>query len=227
MKRSGPLLTLLAVAVLGAVLFVTNSLGDPANAPAPNPAASAGAVPPAAQPEPAVPAQPPAAAQPAVTEEAYAGWSAGKEVSVAIAVKDGRAVAYVCDGKKVESWLEGEVKGDQVSLKGKNDASITGTVSTADSNGTVAVAGKQWQYSAKAVEKPAGLYEGRADVRGVAKRVGWIVQADGTQTGILSTVGGEPQAAPTLDPANVGGVVIDGVPVTVTSITGGDTVIAK
>jgi hypothetical protein len=226
MKRSGPLLTLVTVAVLGAVLFIANSVGNPANT-STNPAASVTAAPPAAQPAPATPAPPPAAAQPAVKEEVFAGWSAGKEVSVAIAVKDGRAVAYVCDGKKVESWLEGSVKGDQISLKGKNDASITGTVSTADSSGTVAVAGKQWNYAAKAVEKPAGLYEGRADVRGVATRIGWIVQADGTQTGIRSAAGAEPQAAPVLDPANAGGVIVDGVPVTVTSITGSDTVIAK
>jgi hypothetical protein len=226
MKRSGPLLTLVTVALLGAVLFIANSVGNPANTSTSNPAATP-APPAAAQPAPAAPASPPAEAQPAVKEVVFAGWSAGKEVSVAIAVKDERAVAYICDGKKVESWLEGSVKGDQISLKGKNAATITGTVSTGDSNGTVAIAGKQWAYSAKAVEKPAGLYEGRADVRGVATRIGWIVQADGTQTGIQSAVGAEPQAAPVLDPANAGGVVVDGVPVTVTSITGGDTVIAK
>src|SRR5919197_3017627 len=189
MKRSGPLLPLVTVAVLGAVLFIANSVGNPANTSTSNPAATS--APAAAPPAPAAPAPPPAEAQPAVKEEVFAGWSAGKEVSVAIAVKDARAVAYICDGKKVESWLEGSVKGDQISLKGKNDASITGTVSTTDSNGTVAIAGKQWAFAAKAVEKPAGLYEGRADVRGVATRIGWIVQADGTQTGIRSAAGAE------------------------------------
>ena len=60
----------------------------------------------------------PVAAPPVVAEKAYTGRSSGDEVSVAIAVKDGRAVGYVCDGKKIESWLEGTLAGgDQLELK--------------------------------------------------------------------------------------------------------------
>jgi hypothetical protein len=51
------------------------------------------------------------AAAPAVAEKAYTGRSASDEVTVAIAVKDGKAVAYVCDGDNVEAWLKGTLTG--------------------------------------------------------------------------------------------------------------------
>ena len=221
MKRYAPLLTLVAVVVLGAALFTVNSLNNPAN----QQAGQAGAAAPAA----AAPAEPPApaVAPPAVAEKAYAGRSSGNEVTVAIAVKDGRAVAYVCNGKKIEAWLEGTLQGDKLALSGKNGASITGTASDASSFGEVAAAGKTWPFSAKGVAAPAGLYQGRADVRGVATRIGWVVEGDGRVTGSYTDANGVTDTAPPLDPADPNGVTFDGVPVTVTSIDGADSVVAR
>jgi hypothetical protein len=234
MRRFAPLLTLLAVVVLGGAIFTLNVLGDPGNrtakatpvasgaTPAPDAAAPTAAPTAAAAPAPA----PPAAA-PAVAEKAYAGRSAGNEVTVAIAVKNGRAVGYVCDGKKIEAWLEGTVSGSDITLKSKDGAStITGTVDETKSLGTVAAGGKQWPFAAQAAKAPAGLYEGRAQVRGVVNRIGWIVLQDGTQTG-LRQQGVETVAAPVLDPAHPDAVVIDGVPVAVRTIGGGDAVVGR
>lgn len=231
MKRYGPLLTLLVVAVLGGLLFVVNRAGDPANNTTP---AAAAATAPAAAAATTTPKAPPAApttttpAAPAAAavQRAYAGRSSGNEVTVAIAIKDGRAVAYVCDGKNIEAWLEGKVTGETLSLTGANGATITGTATAANSLGTVTVGGKQWPFAAKTVEGKAGLYQGRADVRGVVNRIGWIVLDDGTQTGIL-TAGGERKPAPPLDPANLGSVTVDGVPVTVEQLDGNDQVVAR
>lgn len=230
MRRFAPLLTLLAVVVLGGALFAVNVLGNPDNRTA-QPAPAAAAPPQAAPTEAAAapttaPAAAPtaAAAPPAVAEKAYAGRSAGNEVTVAIAVKNGRAVGYVCDGKKIEAWLEGTVSGSDLALKSKNGAStITGTVDEAKSLGTVAVGGKQWPFAAQAAKAPAGLYQGTAQVRGVVNRIGWIVLQDGSQTG-LREQGGETVAAPVLDPTHPDGIVIDGVPVAVRTI-GGDVVV--
>jgi hypothetical protein len=221
MKRFAPILTLLVVAALGAVLLVVNSLSAPA---APNLAAAASA-PSSVAVEPAAPPPPepsPTPAPPIVAEKAYTGRSSGNEVAVAIAVKDGRAVAYVCDGKKIEAWLEGTLVGDQLSLTGAKDATITGTVTDAAALGSVAVGGKQWPYAAKGVQAPAGLYQGRASVRGVAARIGWIVENDGRVTGNTALAGSpEPQAAPSFDPAAPGAVSFQGAPVAVTEV-GGD-----
>jgi hypothetical protein len=234
MRRFAPLLTLLAVAVLGGALLTLNVLGDPANQTA-QPTAAAGSEPAAAAAPTPAPAPPPTSAPPAapageapaVAEKAYAGRSAGNEVTVAIAVKNGRAVGYVCDGKKIEAWLEGTVSGSDLTLKSKDGTStIDGTVDDKQSFGTVAVNGKQWPFAAKAASSPAGLYEGRAQVRGVLNRIGWVVLQDGSQTGVREN-GVDTLPAPVLDPTRPDAVVIDGVQVSVRTIGGGDAVIAK
>jgi len=228
MSRFAPLLTLLAVAVLGGALFTLNVVNSPAN--------STGTPSAAAAPQPAVVAAPPPAAPPAtsappaaptVAEKAYAGRSAGNEVTVAIAVKDGRAVGYVCDGKKVEAWLEGTLSGSDLALKSKDGKStIAGTADDKQSFGTVAVNGKEWPFAAKAASSPAGLYEGRAQVRGVLNRIGWIMLPDGSQTGVWNR-GTDEVAAPVLDPNRLDAVVVDGVPVTVRTIGGDAAVIVR
>ncbi|MBV9920968.1 MAG: hypothetical protein JOY78_08990, partial [Pseudonocardia sp.] len=221
---------LLAVAVLGGALLTLDMLGNPANQAAkPAPAASAAAAAPVAAPPSTAPAPPAssAAATPAVAEEAYAGRSAGNEVTVAIAVKNGRAVGYICDGKKVEAWLEGTLSGSDLALKSKDGAStIEGTADENKSFGTVAVGGKRWPFAAQAAKAPAGLYEGRAQVRGVVNRIGWIVLQDGTQTGLRER-GPDKLPAPVLDPAHPEAVVIDGTPVSVRAVGGGDGVIVR
>ena len=227
MRRFAPLLTLLAVAVLGGALFTLNVVNSPANSTGTPSAAAASQPAVAAAPPPAAPpatSAPPAA--PAVAEKAYAGRSAGNEVTVAIAVKDGRAVGYVCDGKKIEAWLEGTLSGSDLALKSKDGKStIAATADDKQSFGTVAVSGKEWPFAAKAASSPAGLYEGRAQVRGVLNRSGWIRLQDGSQTGVWNR-GADKVAAPVLDPARLDGVVVDGVPVTVRTIGGADVVIA-
>ncbi len=211
MKKYAPLVTLGAVAVLGGTLLAVTTASDPANqaVPAAVPVAA-----PAAEPEPttAVPIPP------AVVETVWAGRSSGDEVTVAVAVRDGRAVAYVCDGDRVEAWLEGTLTGDQLVLAGA-DASLTGSVDEAAALGSVTVGGVTWPYSAQAVQAPEGLYDGRANVDGVAVRIGWIA-LDGTVTG-GARAGGAIVDAPPLDPSAPGSVLLDGVPVTVTAVDGG------
>jgi hypothetical protein len=233
--RFAPLITLGTVAVLGGALLLINTtvLGPPAvtagAAVAAPPVAAAGAVPgsapesaaaaPDAAPDAAQPV-PPAAAAPAVVEAAYTGRSAGNEVTVALAVKDGRAVAYVCDGKKVEAWYEGTLTGADLQLDAADGKQgITATVTEAATLGTVTVGGKDLPFAAEGVASPAGLYEGRTAVRGVLTRIGWIVDDDGKVTGVANA-GGTRRPAPPLNPANPGATKIDGVPVTVTALDG-------
>ena len=221
-KLTPPLLTLVAVVVLGAGLLTFNTVTNPASQQTAAPAEAAG--PPAAEPQAAAPAEPaaPAVEPPTVAELVYAGRSSGNEVTVAIAVLSGRAVAYFCDGDEVEAWLEGTLEGDRLSLTGKNGAAITGTVDGDASFGTVGAGGKSWPYSAKGVAAPEGLYEGRSDVAGVADRIGWIV-LDGTQIGGRQR-DGELLPAPEL-PIGADALTVDGQPFTVRSLSGGDDVV--
>jgi hypothetical protein len=218
MARYAPLITLGAVAVLGGALLAVDMVTDPGQAPAAPAAAAAPVVP---EPEPTAAAPEP----PAVVETLWAGRSSGNEVTVAIAVKDGRAVAYVCDGDEIEAWLEGTLTGSTLSLQGADGAVLTGDVDETAALGSVAVAGGQWPYAAKVVQAPDGLYDGRANVDGVAVRIGWIA-LDGTVTG-GARAAGEVVDAPAFDPAAPGSTVLDGVPVTVTAVDGDSEGVAR
>jgi hypothetical protein len=208
-RRRGPLLTLLAVAALAAVLVGVNVARQPAPTAQPV-AAPAAAAPATTQAPPTTPPLP--------AEAAYAGRTAGNEATIAIAVKDGRAVAYLCDGKKIEAWLEGTVEGSALSLTAAGGATVTGRLTDGAVFGQAAVKGKQWPYSAALATPPAGTYRGRVSVAGVQKRIGWNVLPDGSVTGIVSDTNGAAPAPP-LDPA-ARTASLDGVPVDVELVTG-------
>jgi hypothetical protein len=150
-------------------------------------------------------------------------------VTVAVAVKDGRAVGYVCDGDEIEAWLEGTVEGTAISLRnGDGTVTVTGDLDEDAAFGDVTVDGKTWPFSAKQVDAPGGLYEGRGNVRGVATRIGWIVEGDGRVTGLARAAGSdEPLPAPPLDPAAPDRVQLDGAPIAVTVLDGGATVVDR
>ena len=134
-------------------------------------------------------------------------------------------MAYACDGKKVEAWLEGTLAGDDLTLQGKS-SSITATMDEKATFGTVTVDGKEWPFSAKGVESPAGLYEGRGTLAGVATRVGWIVDDNGAVTGVSSS-NGVRRPAPPLDPTDLAATRLDGAPIAITVIGGDDRVVPR
>jgi len=221
MSKRGPLLTMLAVVALGVVLLGINMTSASTRE-----QDTAGTVAPAAQatapPGAATPAAPGAAAAPAAgfpAEAAYAGRTAGNEATIAIAVKDGKAVAYLCDGKKAEAWLEGTANGAALSLTGPDGAKVDGTLDNGAVFGRATAAGKEWAFSAATAKSPAGAYKGQVSVAGVTKRIGWTVLQDGTVTGIVNSAGST-SPAPPLDPA-ARTATLDGVPVEVTPLTGG------
>ncbi|MGI5129482.1 hypothetical protein ACQEVB_21935 [Pseudonocardia sp. CA-107938] len=215
MTKRGPLLTILAVVVLGLGLFTVNMTGEKTREQdtAGTVTAVTGAAAPAAT---TAAAAAPAAGFPA--EAAYAGRTAGNEATIAIAVKDGKAVAYLCDGKQAEAWLEGTATGAALSLTGPDGASLQGTLDNGAVFGRASAKGKEWAFSAATAKAPAGAYRGQVSVAGVTKRIGWTVLQDGTKTGLTNT-GGQLSAAPDLDPVTRT-ATLDGVPVQVTPLTG-------
>ncbi len=231
MTNRGPLLTVVSTVTLALALLGINMSSEPV--PEQNVAASSAEV----TEEPAAPATTPApsptaaptAEAPAVAagafpaEAAYAGRTAGGEATLAIAVKDGKAVAYLCDGKSVEGWLEGTVDGTKLDLKGAGGAAVTGTLTDGAVFGKAAAKGEQWAFSADAAQAPAGAYRGAVSVAGVTKRIGWTVLQDGTVTGLVNS-GGATSPAPALDPA-ARTSALDGVPVQVSALTGTDDLI--
>ncbi|MGW3961389.1 hypothetical protein ACWED2_16320 [Amycolatopsis sp. NPDC005003] len=221
MRHPGPLFTLLAGVLLAGGISVAN-LATGAGAPTVAGAANAASTPTAAQPAPATAATasttsvPPKPDVPARAN--YAGKVTGGGASIAVSARDGHAIAYLCDGKKVEAWLQGVAAGGKLDLKGAPDASLTGSFDAASVTGTVTVAGKTYQFTAPTAKKPAGLYRAAPKVQGKAAKAGWIVQSDGSQVGLLTTEG-DSTPAPVLDPA-AGTATVDGAPVTAEAVTG-------
>ncbi|MGH3786921.1 MAG: hypothetical protein ACRDRG_10320 [Pseudonocardiaceae bacterium] len=175
-------------------------LSTPSFAPAPSPA----------------PPPPPAPAR----EGAFVGASEN-QIAISINIKGDRATGYLCDGNKIEAWLEGTVTGDQINLRGKTGAVLTGTLNATSTRGTVTSNSGQLQYYAEMAQKPAGLYEGRGNVDGVDNRIGWIVLPDGNQIGVRN-VNGERSPAPRLD---LGQLKADGLQIPVKRVDGDDDVV--
>jgi len=224
MKRNGPLITLLAGLAVAAVLL-TLSFTAARNARSTNAAQNdaaqvgAGAAPTASESGAATaPTSAPAEAAPLVGPVTYAGKVEGGKVQLAIAAKDGKVVAYLCDGKSVEQWLQGTAAGGEMSLTGKNEGSLTGSYGNGVVTGTVTSKGRKWTFRVPTVKPPSGLYRATANVRNATVVAGWIY-VNGQQVGIMTTNAGEPREAPLLDP-NSGTATLDGTTLYATAIDG-------
>ncbi len=159
-----------------------------------------------------------------VVEAVYAGRSSGNQVTLAVATDGDKAAAYVCNGRTVEAWLQGSVSGNQVTLTGNNGAGLTGSLSGLAMFGMVTVsAGQSFPFSAELSPRPAGVYQARITVNGLATRIGWAVLPDGTQLGV-AVAGTAKSPAPPLDLSN-DSFVLGGATFTASPVAGDDTVV--
>jgi len=216
MRYKGPILTLAAGLVVAAVLMVMN-LNVTRNRDA-RAAAAEGAATSAptatAEPTPPPTTEPPAPPAPPAT---YAGKVNGGRATVAIATKEGQAIAYLCDGKSVEAWLAGTATNGELLLTGADSASLTGVFGNGKAEGTIKAEGRSWEFTVPVVEPPSGLYRAAENVRNAQFVGGWIV-VNGEQVG-LGVLGGTVTPVPPVDPA-AGTVLIDGIPVSVNPVDG-------
>ncbi len=226
MRRNGPLITLLAGLALAAVLITVNLTVTARGGDDPDPAGFGAAAAPTAPaaapateaPPSSAPSDPPPTPAAGKVNAVWAGPVNGGGATIAIAVTDGVAVAYLCDGKKAEVWLQGTAAAGKLELTGAKGATLTGTFGGGKAAGTVAAGGRTWKFTSPAVKKPSGLYRATATVRSAKVVGGWIVLPDGSQVGVVS-VDGQPGPAPAIDPAT-GAVTVDGTALTATPVTG-------
>ena len=167
----------------------------------------------------------PFSAEQAAVQAVYTGRSSGGQVTLAVATDGDKAAAYVCNGKTVEAWLQGSVNGNQVTLTGHNGAGLTGSLSGLDMFGTVtASTGLSFPFSAELSPHPAGVFQARITVNGLATRIGWAVLPDGTQLGV-AVAGPAKHPAPPLDLSN-GSFTLNGASFTAAPVTGNETVVS-
>jgi hypothetical protein len=222
MKRPGPLLTLLAGLLLGVFMLTLNATTGTKNASSTyrkeSPSASPSASSSSASPTPTATPSPTPSKTP-VPNADYAGRTDDDSASVAVSVRDGKAVAYFCDGRYKEAWLKGDVKDDgSMKLTGKNGAELDGTLQQGKRiRGTVEDQGRRYAFTADKAVKPSGLWRATATVRGAKVEGGWIVLPNGRQVGIVDH-DGKPTPAPRIDPTT-GAVTVDGQQLTARPVT--------
>jgi serine/threonine protein kinase len=234
----GPLVTLAAGVVLAVVLgaLSANAATDEADrrnaaavqasappteatpAAEPNRAAGQSTAPQLPPPSPPQPTTGATTGGPEKFRAAYAGQLKGGGGSIAIAVRDGGAIAYLCDGNRLEAWLLGSAAGGKLNLSGPHGASLTGSYDKAAAVGSVTVAGRKWALDVPVAKKPSGLYRSTAQVRGARVVAGWIVLPGGDQVGMVNS-GGVETPAPPLDLSSRSATV-NGVPMTADPIDG-------
>jgi hypothetical protein len=205
MKHKGPIITLFAGLLFAGVLFALNvNVNNDAakDAAARNAAANAtasggaqgGSSPAVEATKPQAPPQSPAGEGKAT----YAGKVEGGAAGLAIAINNGRAVAYVCDGKSVEAWLDGSGTGGQLDLQGAK-GTLVATYANGVATGTVTAGSKKWRFTIKIAQPPSGLYRLAASVRDRAE-VAWAVTPEGTFG--IQWDKGNPRPAPAPDTTN-------------------------
>jgi hypothetical protein len=218
MRARGPILTLLVMVVLAGILLAVNLSRSAAGSSAAQSAAAPGAAPPAAPgsaPPVAAPPAAPGSAPPAATESfpgraKYTGYTDGNHAALAVAVRDNKVSAYLCDGKAIEGWYQGSSSGGTLEAKGRGTNELTGSLSGGTLTGTVSAGGRSWTYTAAPAAAPAGLYRSKT----AAGTTGWVKDSTGQVTG-LTNRGGVSAPAPPLDPA------------TAQSVEGGDRVVGQ
>ncbi|MGV9777319.1 hypothetical protein [Streptosporangium sp. NPDC003464] len=213
MKRLGPVHTLAAGAATAVALGALSVITTPAAQDAGARDASANAA--AASPAPATPEATRASgatetARPTPAKADYAGRVKGNGGLIAISVRDGRAIAYFCDGR-IESWLKGRAADGRVTLSGRGGASVVARLGGGGAAGELRFGGRRWDFGAPTVKKPSGLYRASAIVRGAKVRAGWIYLDDGSRVG-LTLVDGSPADVAIPEPgenATVNGQEVD------------------
>src|SRR5215470_10769987 len=194
MRRNTPLITLLTGAALGVILLIASMLVTPSGTPvsySASDASSASSSPsaPAAASSSSAPATEPSAVPTATspTHATYAGRVGGGGGSVAVAIHGNQAIAYVCNGSTVEAWMRGTATGGKLVMTGKDGAKLTATYSHRRVAGDVAAHGTDYSFAVHLVNKPSGLYQATAKVRGATVKAGWIVLPDGSQVGAFES----------------------------------------
>ncbi|MDN5932501.1 MAG: hypothetical protein L0I24_15785 [Pseudonocardia sp.] len=158
-----------------------------------------GAATPPTTPAAAVPD--PAAAVASVSGVESVGRVAGTGALVAVVTDGDRVVAYVCDGPAgLGERFFGTLDGDRAVLRSDGGAELDLTVARGGASGSfTAAGGTPTAFTTTAVSGDAGLFLADGIVDGEVLGAGWIVLADGTQTGTETRNRRESRSAPRLE----------------------------
>jgi hypothetical protein len=218
MKVRGPLLTLGAVAAVGVALLLVNISQEPDRTPSGKPVAQSTTT---AAPAPSTaPAPPPPVQFPAKADYVGKIPTSSGVITLEITINSTNAIAYACDGSTVETWLRGSAQDGVVSLANKDKTSrLEGRLDGNNVVGTLWIGEKKWDFTTAPAQPPAGLYV--YNQNGV--RSSWIIDQNGSVTGVQRQPDGSTSPAPSL--STNGTAQINGQTVTATRVEGNSDVI--
>jgi hypothetical protein len=218
MKIRGPILTLGAVAVLGAGILLVN-FSKEQSAPPANPYGQSATATASSPAPPPAPSTPPPPAFPAKADYVGKIPTANGTITVEITVDGGKAIAYACDGNSVEAWLRGNAVNGAVSLANKDNTSkLEGHLDGSAVIGTLWIGQKKWDFNAPVAQPPAGLYV----YQNAGVRNSWIVDSNGGVTGVQRREDNSTAPAPKLTTDGIAN--IDGIEVKAIRVEGGSNV---
>jgi FAD synthase len=79
------------------------------------------------------------------------------------------------------------VDGDQVSMSGPGNSSLSGVVNQQALSGQISTPSGQLAFLAQAAPPPSGVYWAKIEINGSDAYLGWAVLPDGTQLGVINT----------------------------------------
>jgi hypothetical protein len=165
MRLNTPLITLLAGAALGVGLLIASTMATPpAKSPyaaAATPGATAGTGGGTATNEGAAPSPSPAPSSPAAphvpVRADFTGPVIGRGATVAVSVRGGKAIGFVCTTSGTATWLSGAAGAGLLQLSGPGRARLTGSYLDHRATGRARAHGIQYKFAIPRVHQ-AGLH---------------------------------------------------------------------
>jgi hypothetical protein len=118
----------------------------------------------------------------------YVGRIPGSDALIAIATHQGRALAYVCDGKHITAWFKGNLKDHHaLELHAKDGSRLIADFETNAARGALELPGGSYAFAALPARDRAGFYRAEGENQAIG---GWIVLPNGEQRSVIATLNG-------------------------------------
>jgi len=184
-----------------AVLVLVVALPACGDDDAPSPASAARSTGGAAQLAAQIPA--PGAGRPQAART-FVGRVAASTLQVAVVVRQGSVVAYVCDGRSIGRWMTGSADGSRLVARAEDGSTLRATLAGGRVQGRVHLAGASARrFSAVGAEGGRGLFRRVRAAGGRREVLGWILTRAGL-TGVTDTDSGPKQAVATTTTTTAG-----------------------
>ncbi len=107
----------------------------------------------------------------------FIGRIPNSDAVIAIATKERRVLAYVCDGKKISEWFKGAISDDNsLELQSKSGANLIVQINQKSAQGTLELSTGNYVFSALPTREKAAFYRSE----GVNRVAGWVILPNGT-----------------------------------------------